>query len=265
VAAPTGPAQAPVRRHPPERYDVARDRATPLFPQPFSPGDLDAALRELPSHGWTAGWTGRRDRALLVLSHMAGLSYDNIATLTVGDITVSDGVATIRTPGGTTTLRQADDGLLCGPCALARWLHALDMTTLYPNGLVIAAVIARAVPLTADSPHLCQGTVTVTESTQRLTLMAASDQWGLCGTGDIEATVAASPAVRPARGLAGRIPSQRSVAGGGAAEVRETKTIWSDRRPEPDDMAPRFDRLALGLEGRARQLLGGSSTDLADA
>ena len=153
---------------------------------------MDAALRELPSHGWTAGWTGRRDRALLVLSYMAGLSYDNIATLTVGDITVSDGVATIRTPGGTTTLRQADDGLLCGPCALARWLHALDMTTLYPNGLVIAAVIARAVPLTADSPHLCQGTVTVTESTQRLTLMAASDQWGLCGTGDIEAPVAAA-------------------------------------------------------------------------
>jgi hypothetical protein len=265
VAAPTGPAQAPVRRHPSERYDVARHRATPLFPQPFSPGDVDAALRELPSHGWTAGWTGRRDRALLVLSHMAGLSYDNIATLTVGDITVSDGVATIRTPGGTTTLRQAEDGLLCGPCALARWLHALDLTTLYPNGLVIAAVIARAVPLTADSPHLCQGTVTVTESTRRLTLMAASDQWGLCDTGDIEAQVAASSAVRPGRGLAGRIPSQRSVAGGGAVEVRETKTIWSDRRPESDDMAARFDRLALGLEGRARQLLGGSSTDLADA
>ena len=262
MAAPTGPAQAPVRRHPSERYDVARHRATPLFPQPFSPGDVDAALRELPSHGWTAGWTGRRDRALLVLSHMAGLSYDNIATLTVGDITVSDGVATIRTPGGTTTLRQAEDGLLCGPCALARWLHALDLTTLYPNGLVIAAVIARAVPLTADSPHLCQGTVTVTESTQHLTLMAASDQWGLCGAGDIAAPVTLAPAARPTRGVAGLIPAQRSVAGG-AVGARETKTIWSDRRAESEDMAARFDRLALGLEGRARQLLGGSATDIA--
>jgi hypothetical protein len=28
-------------------------------------------------------------------------------------------------------------------------------------------------------------------------------------------------------------------------------------------MAARFDRLALGLEGRARQLLGGSATDIA--
>jgi hypothetical protein len=224
---------------------------------------VDAALRDLPSHGWTAGWTGRRDRALLVLSHLAGLSYDNIATLMVGDVTISEGIATIRTPGGTTTLRRADDGLLCGPCALARWLHALDMTMLYPNGSVIAAVIARAVPLTADSPHLCQGTVTVTELTQRLTLMAASDQWGLCGPGDIAAPLAPATVTRPARGLAGRIPAQRSIAGGGAAQARETKTVLSDRRPESDDMAARFDRLARGLEGRARHLLGGPTTDIA--
>jgi len=194
---------------------------------------------------------------------MAGLSYDNIATLTVGDVTVSQGVATIRTPGGTTILRQADDGLLCGPCALARWLHALDMTMTYPNGSVIAAVIARAVPLTADSPHLCEGTVTVTESTRRLTLMAASDQWGLCGTGDIAAAPAARPAARPNRGLAVGIPAQRAFGAGDAVDIRENRTSWGDRPPDPDDLAARFDRLALGLEGRARQLLGGSAADIA--
>ena len=32
-------------------------------------------LRAVPSHGWV----GRRDRALLVLSRMAGLSYPDIA------------------------------------------------------------------------------------------------------------------------------------------------------------------------------------------
>src|SRR6478672_13551090 len=191
--------------------------------QSFTPAEVEAALRVLPSHGWTSGWTGRRDRALLVLSQMAGLSYDNIATLTVGDVTVSEGTATIRTPGGTTILRQADDGLLCGPCALARWLHALDMTMLYPNGRVIAAVIARAVPLTADSPHLCEGTVTVTESTRRLTLMAASDQWGLCGTGDIAAAPAARPAARPNRGLAVGIPAQRAFGAGDAVDIRENR------------------------------------------
>lgn len=263
MAAPTGSAQAPLRRrHAPVGPAAANDRT--LFPQPFSRADVDAALRDLPSHGWTAGWTGRRDRALLVLSYMAGLSYDNIATLTVGDVTISDGTATIKTPGGTTILRQADDGLLCGPCALARWLHALDMTMLYPNGRVIAAVIARAVPLTAESPHLCLGSVTVTEPTQHLTLMAASDQWGLCGTGDIAAaTPPTAPPAGSSRGTVGPIPSQRFVAGGGPTVSQETATSLRPHRPETDDIAARFDRLAVGLEGRARQLLGHSGTDIA--
>ena len=262
MAAPTGPARAPQRGRSPANIDAGRDRT--LFPQPFSRSDVDAALRDLPSHGWTAGWTGRRDRALLVLSYMAGLSYENIATLTVGDVTISDGTATIRTPGGTTILRQADDGLLCGPCALARWLHALDMTVLYPNGRVIAAVIARAVPLTAESPHLCLGSITVTEPTQHLTLMAATDQWGLCGTGDIAApSPAAGEPVRSSRGLVGPIPSQRFVAGGGPTVAQEAASSWSSPRPGSDDISARFDRLAVGLEGRARQLLGHSTTDVA--
>ena len=144
--------------------------------QSFSPAEVEAALRVLPSHGWTGGWTGRRDRALLVLSYMAGLSYDNIAELTVADVTIIDGVATIRTPGGTTTLPMVEDDLICGPCALARWLHALDMTVLYPTNRVIAAVIARAAPLTANSPHLCLGTVTVTETTSAMSLLNALNQ-----------------------------------------------------------------------------------------
>ena len=50
-----------------------------------------AALRGLPSHGWTQGMFGRRDRALLVLSQLAGLPYTRITTLTAGDVTVHDG------------------------------------------------------------------------------------------------------------------------------------------------------------------------------
>jgi hypothetical protein len=135
----------------------------------------------------------------LVLCYMAGLSYDNIATLTVGDVTISDGTATIRTPGGTTILRQAEDGLLCGPCALARWLHALDMTMLYPNGRVIAAVIARAVPLTARSPHLCQGAIAVTDATKRVALLPPIDRWGhpFRGAGALPGP----PQADPVRGL----------------------------------------------------------------
>ena len=109
--------------------------AAPADPLARSGGGV---LRTLPSHGWAAGWIGRRDRALLVLSQLAGLSYGQIAALAAGDLSIADGVATIRTAGGKTTLRQVDDDLLCGPCGLARWVHALDLTVVYPDGRVIA-------------------------------------------------------------------------------------------------------------------------------
>lgn len=152
--------------------------ATSQSRQGLSKNDVEAALRVLPSYGWTSGWTGRRDRALLVLSQMAGLSQDSIAELTVGDISIADGVATIHSPGGTTILRKVEDDLICGPCALARWVRALDLTAVYPNGRVAAAIIARAAPLTADSPHLCQGTISVTDVTRRMAVLPTTDQWG---------------------------------------------------------------------------------------
>ena len=146
--------------------------------QSDSLGRVQEVLRTLPSHGWTAGWTGRADRALLVLSQLAGLSYANIAALTAGDLTIADGTATIRTPGGKTTLRGIDNDLLCGPCALARWVHALDLTMVYPDGRVTAAVIARAIPLTPHSPHLCDSTTVITETTRQVLLLPPTDRWG---------------------------------------------------------------------------------------
>jgi len=43
---------------------------------------------------------GRRDRCLLVLSQLGGVPYKALATVTVGDITLVDGTATIRSPAG---------------------------------------------------------------------------------------------------------------------------------------------------------------------
>ena len=73
---------------------------------------------------------------------------------------------------------RSHDDLLCGPCALARWVHALDLTVVYPDGRVIAALIARAMPVTADSPHLCQSNNKITEVTAQVTLLPPIDQWG---------------------------------------------------------------------------------------
>jgi len=153
-------------------------RTTSVPRQPVSADQIDDALRALPSNGWSSCWTGRRDRALLVLSQMARLSFQAIAELTVADVSIADGVAIIRTPGGATTLRSTPDGRICGPCALARWLHALDLTAIYPNPNVVTAVIARAAPLTANSPHLCQGRPEVGESIQSLPVLPSIDQWG---------------------------------------------------------------------------------------
>lgn len=156
----------------------AEDRATFVPQQLISPDQVDDALRALRSDGWSSCWTGRRDRALLVLSKMAGLSFRAIAELTVADLSISDGVAVIRTPGGATTLRSAPDGRICGPCALARWLHALDLAAIYPNPAVVTAMIARASPLTATSPHLCKGHIEVGVSTRSMPVLPSIDQWG---------------------------------------------------------------------------------------
>ena len=158
---------------------AAPGRAAAATPQAGSAivADVQAALRALPSHGSSWGWTGRRDRALLVLSEVAGLGRDSIIELTAGDITVSQGTATIRTPGGATTLRRSDDVLICAPCALARWLHALDLTVLHSTQ-VAASVIARCAPLTASSPHLCDGELSLAPATRSLPVFPVTDAWG---------------------------------------------------------------------------------------
>jgi hypothetical protein len=225
------------------RWNPAWHRPTSSTAQDFSEADVNAVLRVIPSQGWV----GRRDRALVVLSHCAGLPYESIAELTVGDVTVRDGVAVITTPGGRTTLRQDDDVLVCGPCALARWLHALDMTTVYGSSRVSTAVIARAAPLHSQSPHLCQGTVSVTESSRRMTLLPSIDQYGPLT--DSHPPAVGSP--RPARTTAGRIPGQR------AADVRQLTVAHrpSHAVTDLDAWSGRFDGQARGLERRAKYLL----------
>ena len=92
---------------------------------------------------------------------------------------IADGVATITTPTGVVTLAASGDGLICGPCALARWLHVLNLTAVYSDRCVIDSVIARGAPLSANSPHLCDGPAVASDSTARLLLLPPIDRWGL--------------------------------------------------------------------------------------
>jgi len=144
---------------PPERTGQVRDvlRGRPARPvrQELNPAQVEAALRRLPSHGWINGWFGRRDRALLVLAQ-AGVPYRRIAALTAGDITLTDTVATITTTIGLVTLYPDEDPVVCGPCALVRWLRALHLAVTKPSTRTLAFAIDRAPAVDGASPHLCR-------------------------------------------------------------------------------------------------------------
>src|SRR5664279_1932344 len=151
--------------------------------EPHQPTDRDreateAALRGLPSHGWTQGMFGRRNRALLVLSQLAGVPYQHLATLTAGDISIADDVATIRSPMGEWTLRPADEAVLCGPCAVVRWLKILDLAVTKPSTKTMARALKRAAAVDHRSPHVCLAGPVLGEATQDVPQLPPIDQWG---------------------------------------------------------------------------------------
>jgi len=164
----------------PERTGQVRDvlRGRPAQPvRRELPADrVEAALRRLPSHGWINGWFGRRDRALLVLAQ-AGVPYRQIAALTAGDVAVIDGVATIATTGPV-TLHPDEDPVLCGPCALVRWLRALRLAVTTPATRTLAGAIDRAVAVDGASPHLCRSRRPLTTGIAEVPLLPPIDPRG---------------------------------------------------------------------------------------
>ena len=134
---------------------------------------MEAVLRVLPVHSFV----GRRDRALLVLT-CAGFSYRHLARLTRTDVSIGESTAIIDTHAGSLTMQQTADGKLCGPCGLARWVHILDLTVIHAHSAVIASIIARSVPLTFDSLHLCEGNVADADVVNPGPLFPPIDPWG---------------------------------------------------------------------------------------
>jgi len=117
---------------------------------------MAAALRDLPSHGWTQGMFGRRDRCLLVLSQLAGVPYKDLAILTAGDISLVDGTATINSSAGSWTVTPDGNPILCGSCAVVRWLRVLDVAVTKISTAAVADAVGHAKAVTSGSPH-CAG------------------------------------------------------------------------------------------------------------
>ena len=205
-----------------------------MSPTVFERSKVDEALRSLPKHGWVSA----RDRALLALSQTAAVPYPAIAELVVGDVTITDGVAVVRTSIGTVELAKDPDALFCGPCALSRWVHMLDMTAIYSDRAISAAVIARGIALSEHSPHACDSAPGVSEATRRSTLFPPVDQWGLL-------TVPETGLARPSI-----LPIQRPAETNGGGVGRSTRSGYRDagsRAERLERRAARAGRRAPGL------------------
>jgi hypothetical protein len=124
--------------------------AAPSRPPP-DPATAAAAVRALPVSGWTGGFFGRRDAALLTVA-ATPLSWTALAKRRTGDVTVADGVLCL--PGGF-ELGAAADPATCPPCVWLRWRRALGLAYREPSIRVLRAALDRATPLTSTSPHTC--------------------------------------------------------------------------------------------------------------
>jgi len=81
----------------------------------IDPGQVDMLMRLLPSHGWTGGLFGRRDRALLTLAAATTIPYRQLPWLTVGQLHIADGTATVTDHHGAThVIESTTDPMLCG-------------------------------------------------------------------------------------------------------------------------------------------------------
>ena len=232
-----------------------------------------AALRGLPSHGWTQGMFGRRDRCLLVLSQLAGVPYTHLATLTTSTVEITDGTATITSPVGTWSIRPADDSpLLCGSCAITRWLRVLDVVMTKPSNRVLAKQIADADPVTDQSPHLCRSTRPLSSLTLGVPLLPPIDQWGYVPF-PVERLTPHSLSRRVRDILAGDLGAHRHLPVDPDTDTEPEKPLpetvpvveravytrddaqraWARRRADLQDIAG-IDQVLAEIDARAREL-----------
>ena len=142
----------------------------------IDPGQVDMLMRLLPSHGWIGGLFGRRDRALLTLAASTTIPYRQLPRLTVAQLQIADGVATITDHHGTDHVVKATvDPVLCGPCTLVRWRRVLDTEATHKR---VKALFKDAEEVTADSHHPCRSPKPIDPRTLEAVLFPPINQWG---------------------------------------------------------------------------------------
>ncbi len=162
-------------------YQLPDDNPTvPAEPArvPIDAGQVELAMRLLPSTGWIGGLFGRRDRALLTVAAHTQIPYRQIAALTVGQLRIANGVATITDQNRVGHLLEADDSpVLCGPCALVRWRRLLDITVTTKTKMS-EFLTQKAKGVSEHSHHPCKAPQPIDPKTLEVSLFPPIDQWG---------------------------------------------------------------------------------------
>ena len=142
----------------------------------IGPGQVDVLMRLLPSHGWVGGLFGRRDRALLTLAAATTIPYRQLPRLTVAQLSIADGVATVTDNRGAAHVTEADaDPMLCGLCTLVRWRRVLDTEATHKR---VKKLLKDAEEVTPGSHHSCQAPKPFDDRTLEVPLFPPINQWG---------------------------------------------------------------------------------------
>ncbi len=142
----------------------------------IDPGQVEMLMRLLPSHGWTGGLFGRRDRALLTLAAQTTIPYRQLPGLTVGQMHIAEGVARITDQRGTVhVVEPAVDPVLCGPCTLVRWRRVLDTEATFKS---VKKLLKDTKAVTTASHHPCHAPKPFDPRTSDAVLFPPINQWG---------------------------------------------------------------------------------------
>jgi hypothetical protein len=193
--------------NPPARRELLGLPAAGATRPPPDPAAVAAAVRALPVSGWTGGFFGRRDAALLTVA-TSPLSWTALAALRTFDITVDDGVLCL--PGGS-GLAAGGDPATCPPCVWLRWLRTLGLARREVSIRPLRAALDRGAPLTGAGRHRCRTTVASAPDDPRAgAVFVPIDQHGYP---DLRRALAPTSLARlTARHLDGRPPPRRIIA-----------------------------------------------------
>jgi integrase len=144
---------------------------------------VEAVLRLIPSHGWPAGFFGRRDRCLLLLSQVGGLSHTEIRALRLGDVEIEEYGLSVRGRGRTVRLAGCDDPSICPACIYRRWQVVRDALERLPSIRPLRRQFHLASRVTTTSPHICQVPSGPTARSAPLFIAADRHGWPVTHTG----------------------------------------------------------------------------------